>query len=71
MALLVPRLPQFFNVTCRKTRVPGKIYYMPDIGYVEAIWSMAYANQDSAVSDDYHGAVTDSQSECYNDRSVN
>ena len=28
---LVPRLPQFLNVTCRKTREPGKIYHVRDI----------------------------------------
>ena len=29
---LVPRLPQFFNVTCRKTREPNKIYHVRDVG---------------------------------------
>ena len=45
---LVPRLPQFFNVTCRKMREPGKIYHVCDVG-VEATWSAARANHDSVV----------------------
>ena len=34
-ASLVPRLPQIFNVTHRKTREPGKTYHVCDVG-VEA-----------------------------------
>ena len=32
---LIPRLPQFFNDTRRKTREPGKTYHVHDVG-VEA-----------------------------------
>ena len=55
-ASLVPRLPQFFSVTRRKTREPGRIYHVRDVG-VEATWSAARANHVSANFDGHHGAV--------------
>ena len=66
---LVPRLPQFFSVTRRKTREPGKIYHVRDIG-VEATWSAAHANHDSAVFDGNCGAMKDRRFECTNDCSA-
>ena len=44
------------DVTRRKTREPGKIYHVGDIG-VEATWSAARANHDSANFDGHRGAV--------------
>ena len=61
-----PQAPSVFNVTCRKTREPGKIYHMHDVG-VEATCSAARANRDSAVFD---GHKEDRRSECYNNHSA-
>ena len=63
---LVPRLPQFFNVTCRKTREPGKLFHVRDIG-IEATWSMAHANHDLALLGGHQGSVKDHLSQCTND----
>ena len=47
-------------------REHGKIYHVPDVG-VEATWSVARANHDSAVFDAHQ---EDRRSKCYNDCSV-
>ena len=50
----IPRLPQFFRVTRRERREPGKLYHVRDVG-VEATWSAAcarpiYLNSSSLLS---------------------
>ena len=45
---LVPSLPHILNVARRERREPGKIYHVRDVG-VEATWSAARANHDSAL----------------------
>ena len=47
---LVPSLPRILNVARRERREPGKIYHVRDVG-VEATWSAARANHDSALSE--------------------
>ena len=47
-ASLVPSLPHILNVARRERREPGKIYHVRDVG-VEATWSAARANHDSAL----------------------
>ena len=46
-----PGSPQVLNVARRERREPGKIYHVRDVG-VEATWSTASANRDSAP---FHG----------------
>ena len=43
-----PGSPQVLNVARRERREPGKIYHVRDVG-VEATWSAARANHDSAL----------------------
>ena len=62
----------FFNVTRRKTREPGKIYHVRDVG-IEAtwpIWSAVRVNHDSVVFDGNRGEMKDRRSDCTNDCSA-
>ena len=45
---LVPSLPHVLYVARRERREPGKIYHVRDVG-VEATWSAARADHDSAL----------------------
>jgi hypothetical protein len=65
---LVPSLPHVLNVArrARERREPGKIYHVHDIG-VEATWSAARANTDSALFDGSERTMNDRRSECTSD----